>query len=578
MRKKVLIVGGVAGGASAATRLRRMDEHAEIILFERGEYISFANCGLPYYIGGAIKKRAALMVMTPQAMQGRFNIDVRVQQEVVHIDKEQKSVSVKNLVTGDTYQESYDYLILSPGAIPIKPPIPGIDAANLFTVRNIPDIDRIKAHVSNSKLETAVVIGGGFVGLEMAENLHELGLKVTIVEKGSQVMGPVDYEMAAIVHEHILSKGVKLYLEDGVTEFKQEGQKTQVVLESGKRLEADIIIFAIGVKPDIGFVKEAGLKIGERGGVEVNEYLATSDPNIYAIGDAIEVKDFVIGNQVLIPLAGPANKQGRIVANNIVGKKETYKGTQGTAVAKVFDLTVAATGSNERNLKANGIECLATITHSKSHAGYYPGSTPMFIKLIYSPKGELLGSQIVGYHGVDKRIDIIATALRFKGTVFDLQELELAYAPPYGSAKDPVNMAGYVATNLLEGNLEVINWDEIEKLDPEKSLIIDVATPEERKLGQIKGSINIPIGEFRCRISEIPKDKEIVLYCQIGLRSYIAYRMLKQHGYTNVKVLTGGIKHYDAVKKSEEYLKNQDQPGISAQDLAKQDIYNTETK
>jgi len=552
---KIVIVGGVAGGASAATRLRRLDENAQIVLFERGEHISYANCGLPYYIGGTIKEREALLVQTPRAMKDKFNIDVRVQSEVTAIDRKSKTVSVTDLRTGKRYDESYDKLILSPGAAPVRPPIPGIEQEGIFTLRTVPDTDAIKEAVDKGKPSEALVVGGGFIGLEMAENLHSRGINVTIVEAADQVMAPIDYEMACIVHRHILSKGLKLYLKDGVKAFRKEGKRVKVELQSGKLLAADMVILAIGVRPDVSLAKDAGLEIGERRGIKVNSYLQTSDPDIYAVGDAIEVKDFINGSDTVIPLAGPANKQGRIAANNIYGAGEQYHGTQGTSVVKVFDLTVAATGNSEKTLKRMGMDYRKSYTESDSHAGYYPGASPLNIKLLFAPDGKVLGAQAVGYEGVDKRIDVLASAIRFGRTVYDLEELELAYAPPYSSAKDPVNMAGYVAANCLKGDMEIIHWDQVDQLDRDKVFILDVRPPEETSTGSIEGAVNIPLNDLRARIDEVPRDKEIVVYCKVGLRAYIAYRMLVQKGFRNVKNLSGGYQLYQAVKQAEEALK-----------------------
>lgn len=557
MKKKVLIVGGVAGGASAAARLRRVDEQAEIIMFEKGQYISFANCGLPYYIGGAIKERKKLLVQTPQAMKDRFNIDVRELSEVVRIDREKKLIEVKDHKNGNIYEESYDVLVLSPGANPVKPPIPGIDSPNIYTLRDIPDTDAIKEFLDKRMPESAVVVGGGFIGLEMAENLHEAGVKVDIVEALDQVMAPIDYEMASIVHNHIRSKGCGLNLKDGVKAFETEGSKTTVVLQSGKRIPADIVILSIGVRPNTALAGASGLELGVTGGIKVNEYLQTSDPNIYALGDAIEVTDYVSGNPVLIPLAGPANKQGRIVANNIAGRKETYKGTQGTAIAKVFDLAVASTGNNEKTLKKLGKEpgkdYITTTTHSASHAGYYPGGSAMAIKTIYTPEGRVLGAQIVGFDGVDKRIDDMAIAVRYKLTVHDLQEFELAYAPPFSSAKDPVNMAGYVGSNVLNGDVKVAYWNEAMNADMSRTFLLDVREPSEYDQGHIPNAVNIPLGQIRSRVNEIPKDKEIIVNCQVGLRSYIGVRILMQNGFGNVRNLTGGYKTYSSVENDMKY-------------------------
>lgn len=546
MSKKILIVGGVAGGATAAARLRRLDEDSQIILFERGEYISFANCGLPYYIGGTIEERDALLVQTVEGMSQKFHLDIRNFSEVTKIDKENKKVMVKNVNTGEVYEEGYDYLVLSPGARPIKPPINGInEAENLFVLRNIPDTDAIKSFVDEKKPKRAVVVGGGFIGLEMAENLYDRGIEVTLVEMSNQVMAPVDYEMAAIVHNHLKEKGVSLILEDGVSEFKENGKK--IILQSGREIDTDMIILSIGVKPENELVREAGLPIGERGGIKVNEYLQTGDSNIYAIGDAIEVVDYINGNPTMIPLAWPANRQGRIVADNIYGKKIKYPGSMGTSVAKVFDLTVAATGNNEKTLKRIGKEYKVIHIHPGSHAGYYPGSAQIAIKMTFDPKtGKIFGAQAIGENGVEKRIDVIATAIKGGLNVFDLQNLELAYAPPYSSAKDPVNMAGYVASNIIEGAVETIQWYEIDGIVENGGLLIDVRQPEERELGYIEGSMNIPLGKLRDRLEELPKDKEIYISCQVGLRGYLACRILELNGI-KCKNLDGGYKTYMSV-------------------------------
>ena len=551
MTNKILIVGGVAGGASTAARLRRVDESSEIIMFEKGDYISFANCGLPYYIGETIEERDALLLQTPEAMKERFNIDVRVKNEVIKIDKEKKEVEVKDHGTGRTYTESYDYLVLSTGSTPLTPPIPGIDSPNIFTLWNIPDTDRIKDYVDNKKPKRAAVIGGGFIGIEMAENLHDRGLDVSIIEMADQVMAPIDFEMAQIVHQHLRSKDVHLYLKDGVKAFEYKDGVTTVTLQSGKTIDADIVLLSIGVRPQSKLAKDAGLEINKRGGIVVDDTLKTSDDSIYALGDAVEVTDYMNGSKTMIPLAGPANKQGRIVANVLAGRNETYKGTQGTSIAKVFDLTVASTGHNEKILKRNKLEYgkdyKVSIIHSKSHAGYYPGAIPMAIKLIFTPEGKILGAQIVGYDGVDKRIDVIATAIRFGGTVYDLKELELAYAPPFSSAKDPVNMAGFTAENILNGDMDVIHWHEMDALDKDNSIIVDVRDPIEREMGYIEGSINIPVNQLRNRMSELDKNKLIVIYCAVGLRGYIAARILMQNGFTNVKNLSGGYTTYSCV-------------------------------
>ncbi|MBU5293891.1 FAD-dependent oxidoreductase [Anaerosalibacter bizertensis] len=547
MSKKVLVVGGVAGGATTVARLRRLDENLEIILFERGEYISFANCGLPYYIGGTIEERDALLVQTPESMEKRFNIDVRIKNEVIKILKDEKKIEVKDLSTGKIYEESYDYLVLSPGSTPLRPPIPGIDSPNIFSLWNIPDTDAIYGFIKENCPKKAVVVGGGFIGLEMAENLHELGIEVSIVEMLDQVMAPLDFEMAEIIHEHIKSKGGNLYLGDGVQTFDYKDGKTTITLQSGKTIETDLVILSIGIRPNGELAKDAGLEVNQRGGIVVDKNLRTSDKNIFAIGDAIEVIDFVNKTKTMVPLAGPANKQGRIVANNIVGRKEEYKGTQGTSVAKVFDMTVASTGNNEKTLnklgKEYGKDYLISFIHAKSHAGYYPEALPITIKLIFDLEGKILGAQSVGYDGVDKRIDVIATAIRFGGTIYDLKELELAYAPPYSSAKDPVNMAGYVAENILNKDVDTIFWNELDDLDRENSIILDVTDPEEREMGYVEGSINIPLNDLRDRLDELDKDKLIVPYCGIGIRGYIASRILVQNGF-KAKNFAGGFMTY----------------------------------
>ncbi|CAK7001099.1 FAD-dependent oxidoreductase [Tissierella sp.] len=547
MSKKVVIVGGVAGGATALARLRRLDEDIQIVLFERGEYVSFANCGLPYYIGGTIENRDSLLVQTPQSIMERFNVDVRIKSEVTKIFKEDKKVLVKDLKNDKTYEEYYDYLILSTGSTPLKPPIPGINSPNIFSLWNIPDTDTIKSYVDEKSPKSAIVVGGGFIGLEMAENLHDLGLKVSIVEMLDQVMAPIDYEMAQIVHEHLKSKGVDLRLKDGVSKFEYSSEMTTITLQSGAEIKGDIVILSIGIRPNGELAKDAGLEVNQRGGIIVDKYLKTSDDFIYAIGDVIEVKDYVNNVQTMVPLAGPANKQGRIVANNILGSEEEYKGTQGTSIAKVFDLTVANTGTNEKTLNRLGKEYkkdyFIAIIHSNSNAGYYPGALPMTIKLIFDFDGKILGSQIVGYEGVDKRIDVIATAIRFGGKVSDLTELELAYAPPYSSAKDPVNMVGFAAENQLLGKVDIVLWKELEELDKENIIILDVREKEEINMGYIENSINIPLGQLRNRLGELDKNKSYILYCAVGLRGYIGTRILAQNGFI-AKNLAGGFNTY----------------------------------
>lgn len=550
MGQKVLIVGGVAGGASAAARLRRVDENAEIIMFEKGPYISFANCGLPYYIGGTIAERSALLVQTPEGMKSRFNIDVRVENEVLSIDREKKSVMVKDLKSGQSYEESYDVLVLSPGSTPLKPPIPGIDAPNIFSLWNIPDVDRIKSHVDHVKPKTVAVIGGGFIGLEMAENLHDLGMDVSVVEMADQVMAPVDYEMAQIVHKHMKMKKVNLLLGDGVKSFEYHNGVTKVTLSSGKMLEVDMIILSIGIRPQSELAKNAGLDVNARSGIIVDDHMKTSDASIYAIGDAIEVTELISGSKTMIPLAGPANKQGRICADNIAGINSVFKGSQGTSVAKVFDLTVAATGVNEKTLKREGKvygqDYYTVLVHPNSHAGYYPGALPMTLKLIFDRSGKVLGAQNVGYDGVEKRIDVIATAIRFNASVYDLTELELAYAPPYSSAKDPVNMAGFVAENILKGITKPFQWHEFENIDP-NTVILDVREPMEREMGFITNSINIPVDTLRARMVELDPSKTYVVYCAVGIRGHAATRILEQKGFKHVYNLIGGFATYSMV-------------------------------
>lgn len=540
---KYLIVGGVAGGATVAARLRRIDENAEIILFERGKYVSYANCGLPYYIGGTIAERDKLFVQTAQGFTARFNIDIRTEQEVTAIHPKEKTVEITDINTARTYSENYDKLILSPGAEPLRPGIEGINSDKIFTLRNVPDTDTIKKYVSRSNPRHAVVVGGGFIGLEMAENLHQLGIQVAVVEMANQVMAPLDYSMAAIVHQLLTDKQVDLRLEDGVSRFEETPEGIIVHLRSGKQITTDLVILSIGVRPETRLAKEAGLSLGTLGGIAINDYMQTSDPDIYALGDAVEVRHLVTGKPALIPLAGPANKQGRIVANNIVyGNRETYPGTMGTSIAKVFDLTVAAAGANAKLLKREGITYQSSYTHSASHAGYYPGAVPMSVKILFSPEnGQLLGAQIVGFDGVDKRIEMFAQVIQRKGTVYDLATLEHAYAPPYSSAKDPVNMAGYVAENILTQKVEIVHWRNIAGLQKD-TLLLDVRTADEYSLGTLPNAINIPVDELRTRLSELPKDKPIVVSCAVGLRGYLAYRILTQHGFKNVKNLSGGYK------------------------------------
>lgn len=542
MSKKVLIIGGVAGGATAATRLRRLDEDAEIIMFERDEYISFANCGLPYYIGENIKEREKLIVNTPEVISSKYNIDIRINSEVISIDTNNKKAKVKSKDRG-IYEKSYDYIILSPGAKPIRPNIPGINSDKIFSLRNIPDTDRIKDYVDNHGVKSAIVIGGGFIGVEMAENLIERKIDVTLVEAVPHILAPFDSDMVVIAEKELEQNGVKLVLGDGVKAFSEEQSSIEVTLNSGKKLMADMVILAIGVSPDTAFLKDSGLEFGPKGHILVNDKMETNIEGIYAVGDAIEVVDFITGQKTAIPLAGPANKQARIAADNVAGLNTEYKGTQGTSILKIFDLTAASTGANERTLQKFNIPYKTIIIHPNSHAGYYPGGLAMSIKLIFNDEGKILGSQILGYDGVDKRIDVIATAIRMKGTIEDLAELELSYAPPYSSAKDPVNMAGFVAQNVLNDMVSFIKVDELDKIDKEKTIILDIGTNEEFANGHIEGAINIPLDTLRNRLGELDRDKEIILYCQIGLRSYIGYRILKQNGF-NVKSISGGYRSY----------------------------------
>ncbi|MGB9791527.1 MAG: FAD-dependent oxidoreductase [Thermacetogeniaceae bacterium] len=546
MGKKVCIVGGVAGGASCATRLRRLDEGAEIVLFERGDYVSFANCGLPYHIGGAIPKRESLFVATPELLRKRFRIDVRLRHEVVGIDREKKEIEVRDLADGRSYREGYDVLVLAPGAEPLKPPFPGVDLPGVFTLRTIPDMDAIIRWIDEKSARRAAVIGGGYVGLEVAENLRKRGLDVAVVEQMDQVMAPLDYEMAALVQAHLKEKGVELCLGEQVREIEQKGYGL-VVRTAGREIPADLVLVAVGVRPEARLAAEAGLEIGPTGGIKVDEYLRTSDPYIYAVGDAIEVTHFVSGTPVVVPLAGPANRQGRLVADNICGRRIAYRNTQGTSIIKVFDLVAAATGLNERVLKRLERGYRSVIVHPFSHATYYPGATQMSIKLLFDPAdGKILGAQVVGQEGVDKRIDVLATALRAGMTVFDLEHLELAYAPQFSSAKDPVNIAGFAAANILRGDVDVVTWDEITALQSGGALLVDVRTPAEANQGAIPGAVNIPVDELRSRLEELPRHRRIVLYCGVGLRSYIAYRILKAAGFSGIFSLSGGYRTWKA--------------------------------
>lgn len=546
---KVLIIGGVAGGASAAARLRRLNEHVEIILFEKGEYISFANCGLPYYIGGDIQNKADLTLQTPLGFKKRFNIDVRTFNEVTAIDKEKKTVTVLNHNTNETYEETYDILLLSPGAEPIRPNIEGINLSRVFTLRNIPDTYRIKDYIDNAAPKTAAVIGGGYIGVEMAENLVQAGLSVTIVEMQNQVIAPLDFDMASILHNELERNGVTLKLETALEKIEEQGSSLKVVTNKGA-FDADMVILAIGVKPETKIAAEAGLKLNQRGALIVDDNMKTSDDFIFAAGDAVEVTDFIANEKAVIPLAGPANKQGRIAADNICGIKSEYRGTQGSAILKVFNLTAASTGITEKTAKRLGLNYEKSFTVSASHAGYYPGAKEMFIKTIFDKdNGKILGAQIVGSEGVDKRCDVIAAAINFKASVNDLTKLELCYAPPYSSAKDPVNMAGYVAENILNGISKIFHYHDISSLPKDGSVnLIDTRTKGEYRLGHIDGFINIPVDSLRERMNEIDKSKPVYIVCQVGLRGYLACRILAGYGYDCYN-LSGGYALYKEIIK-----------------------------
>ena len=552
---RLVIIGGVAGGASAAARARRLSEEAEIIVLERGPHVSFANCGLPYFVGGEIVNEGDLLVQTPKSLHSRFNLDVRVNSEVVSIDREAKVVNVRELANGREYALPYDALVISTGAAPLTPPIPGIEREGHFTVRNVPDVVRIKSWLSESEGTRAVVVGGGYIGLEMAEQLvRHGGVSVSLVEALPQVMAPLDPEMAAWLHLELKQHGVELCTGSAVAGFEapsdaEPARASVVVLKDGRRLPADVVILGMGVKPESALAKAAGLEIGERGGIRVNERMQTSDSAIYAVGDVVEVRDVITGAWSLIPLAGPANRQGRIAADNIMGRSASYHGTQGTAVLRLFGLTAGCTGANEKALRAAGIACEVLHLHPASHAGYYPGAEPIALKVLFAPDtGKLLGAQAVGRDGVDKRLDVFATALKAGMTVHDLAELKLAYAPPFGSAKDPVNLAGMAAQNVLAGDVVLAQWHEITSLDPAKTLVLDVRRADERAKGHIPGSMHIPLDELRGRLSELPKDKEIIASCQSGQRSYFACRLLAQHGF-KVRNLAGSWRTFSTATR-----------------------------
>ena len=543
---KIIIIGGVAGGATTAARIRRVDETAEIILLEKGKHISYANCGLPYYIGGVIEEREKLFVQTPEAFSTRFRVDVRTENEVIFIDRKKKTVTVRQS-SEDTYEESYDKLLISTGASPVRPPLPGIDLPGIFTLRNVTDTDRIKEYINSHAPRKAVVVGAGFIGLEMAENLHAQGAKVSIVEMGNQVMAPIDFSMASLVHQHLMDKGVNLYLEQAVASFEREGKGLKVTFKNGQSISADIVILSIGVRPETSLARAAELTIGPAGGIAVNDYLQTSDEAIYAIGDAIEYRHPITGKPWLNYLAGPANRQGRIVADNILGAKIPYEGSIGTSIAKVFDMTVASTGLPGKRLRLEGIDYMSSTIHPASHAGYYPDAMPMSIKITFDKQtGRLYGGQIVGYDGVDKRIDELALVVKHQGTVYDLMKVEQAYAPPFSSAKDPVAIAGYVAEDMITGKTNPVYWRELRDIEMENKFLLDVRTQDEFALGSLPGAVNIPLDELRDRMSELPKDRMIYTFCAVGLRGYLAYRILTQHGFDKVRNLSGGLKTYRA--------------------------------
>lgn len=561
---KIVIAGGVAGGASCAARLRRLDENAQIIMLERGNYISYANCGLPYHVGDVIKSRDALLLQTPEAMKKKYNVDVRVQNEVISINREETYITVKNLVSGKTYTESYDTLVLATGSSPLRPGIPGIDSPRIKTLWTVPDTDNIRNLIREQHVKHAAVIGGGFIGLEMAENLHHAGLSVSLIEAMDQVMAPLDYEMALLLHENILQNGVDLHLGDGVESFTDNGTTVTITLKSGKTVETELVILSVGVRPNSQLAKEAGLEVNARGGVVVDDTLKTSDPNIYAVGDMIEVEDFIFKDRTMVPLAGPANKQGRIAADNIAGisaDQERYEGTQGTSIAKVFDLSAASTGANEKTLIRRGLvkgtDYESLIITQNSHAGYYPGAVPLTLKMLFGKDGrQIYGAQIVGREGVDKRIDTIAVAIRLGAKVGDLKNLELAYAPPFSSAKDPVNMAGFVAENILSGLARISEWN-VKELNPD-TVLLDVREDAELMAFSLPDAVHIPLGQLRDRLEELDHSKEIVTLCAVGVRAYNAARILMQHGFEHVAVYPGGARFYQSTHLEQDMISRPD--------------------
>lgn len=556
MRKKVVIIGGVAGGATAAARIRRLDENAEIIMFERSGFVSYANCGLPYYIGGVIEDQEELTLQTPEMFMKRFRIDVRVKHEVTAIHPEKKTVTVRRLEDNTVFEESYDKLLLAPGAKPVRPSLPGMDIPNLYTLRTVEDTLRIHAFVQKEKPKSVVIAGGGYIGVEVAENLRDLGIQVTIVQRPNQLLNPLDYDMASFVHAKMRQKGVRLMLGHSVEGFAEENGQIQVILKDAEPLQADMVLLAIGVQPDTELAKNAGIKLGIKGSILVNNHMETSVPDIYAAGDAVEVKHYITGEKALISLAGPANKQGRIAADNICGGDSAYLGSQGSSVIKVFDMTVAVTGLNERAAKAAGLDYDKVFLSPSSHASYYPGAQVMTMKVVFEKKTyKLLGAQIIGYESVDKRIDVLATAMHAGLTAIALKNLDLSYAPPYSSAKDPVNMAGFMIENIAQNKLQQFFWDEVEELPRDGSVtLLDARTPEEYTLGKMDGFINIPLDELRDRLVEIPLGKDVYVVCQSGLRSYLACRILMQNGY-HCHNFSGGYRLYETIYRDQNAAK-----------------------
>jgi NADPH-dependent 2,4-dienoyl-CoA reductase/sulfur reductase-like enzyme/rhodanese-related sulfurtransferase len=550
--KRILIVGGVAGGAACAARLRRLDETASIFVYERGADISFANCGLPYYLGGMIPQRQSLLVATAERFRDWFNVEIRVRHDVRRIDREARTVEVQNLQTGASTIEHYDALVLSPGAEPIRPALPGMDLPGIFPLRNLEDTDRIHAWLEQQRPNRAVVVGGGYIGLEMAENLHRRGIDATVLEAASQVMSPMDPEMVAPVHAELRRQGVDLRLGNGVAGFERAAdERLQVITANGERFVTGVAIFAIGVKPTVTLARDAGLEIGALGGIRVDPQMRTSDPAIWAVGDAVEVRDWITGRWSLLPLAGPAARQARVAADAICGRNTTFRGSQGTAVVGVFDLTLAITGASEKRLRAAGMRYEKSYIHVAHHAGYYPGAEMMTLKLLFDPEsGRILGAQGVGKAGVDKRIDVLAMAIQKQATVLDLEEADLCYAPQYGSAKDPVNMAGFVAANVLRGDVDLSHWQQwidLRESGGELPLVVDVRSAAEAAAGAVPGSVNIPLGELRMRLGEVPRDREIWVHCGVGQRSYYAARILRQNGF-QVRNLSGGMRSFQAAK------------------------------